>query len=71
MTDNINTHYSLNRAMSQKFGYDSIDEYKEKVQAKFSLLENGILEQNSTKLLLMNVGHPLSSHGIRLTGCRA
>ena len=41
--------------MSQKFGYDNLDEYKKTSQTKFSLLENGVLDQPSAKLLLINV----------------
>ena len=42
--------------MSQKFGYDSVEDFQEKAQARFSLLNNGILDQESAKLLLINVG---------------
>jgi hypothetical protein len=42
--------------MAMKHGYESVEEYKEGVQAKFSLLETGIIQQPSTRLLLINVG---------------
>lgn len=41
--------------MALKHGYDSVEEYKAGAQKKFSLLENGILEKPSTRLLLVNV----------------
>jgi hypothetical protein len=40
--------------MATKHGYKSVDEYKEGVQKKFSLLETGIIEKPSTRLLLIN-----------------
>lgn len=41
--------------MSQKFGYESVEEYQKDSQAKFSLLQSGMLDQPSTRLLLINV----------------
>jgi hypothetical protein len=41
--------------MALKHGYTSVDDYKNGVQKKFSLLELGILEKPSTRLLLINV----------------
>ncbi len=41
--------------MAMKHGYKTVEEYKEGVQKKFSLLENGIIQQPSTRLLLINV----------------
>ncbi|KAL9033590.1 MAG: hypothetical protein Q9214_007440, partial [Letrouitia sp. 1 TL-2023] len=46
--------FPFNRAMSQKFGYESVDEFKKKARDTFSLLENGVLDQASTRLLLIN-----------------
>ncbi|RDL38656.1 uncharacterized protein BP5553_02996 [Venustampulla echinocandica] len=46
--------FLLGPAISLKHGYDSFDEYKEKALKKFSLLENGILQKPSTRLLLIN-----------------
>ncbi|KAK2067340.1 hypothetical protein P8C59_001091 [Phyllachora maydis] len=46
--------FRLTPAMAMKHGYDSVEEYKKGVQTKFSLLENGILEKPSTRLLLIN-----------------
>jgi len=40
--------------MAAKHGYKSADEYKEGVQKKFSLLETGIIDKPSTRLLLIN-----------------
>ena len=42
-------------AMAMKHGYSSADEYKEGAQKKFSLLETGIIQKPSTRLLLINV----------------
>jgi len=44
----------LTPAFATKHGYDSVDEFKQGVQKKFSLLENGIIHQPSTRLLLIN-----------------
>jgi len=41
--------------MAIKHGYKTVEEYKEGVQKKFSLLETGIIQQPSTRLLLINV----------------
>ena len=41
--------------MATKHGYASKEEFVEGAQKKFSLLENGILELQSTRLLLVNV----------------
>lgn len=41
--------------MAMKHGYKSVEEYKAGVQKKFSLLETGIIEKPSTRLLLINV----------------
>lgn len=41
--------------MSLKHGYTNVEAYKNGVQKKFSLLELGILEKPSTRLLLINV----------------
>ena len=38
-----------------KHGFDTVDEYRENAQTKFSLLENGILQKPCTRLLLINV----------------
>ena len=46
---------SLTPALAQKFGYSSVDAFKEGAQRKFSLVENGIVEKPSTRLLLVNV----------------
>ena len=42
-------------AVAQKFGYGSVQELKEKAQSTFSLVETGIVQQPSTRLLLINV----------------
>ena len=45
----------FNRAMSMKFGFESEGEFKGKAKEKFSLVETGIVEQESSRLLLINV----------------
>ncbi len=47
--------FRLAPAMAAKHGYAAVDEYREGVQKKFSLLELGIIQQPSTRLLLINV----------------
>ena len=51
----------LNRAMSMKYGFDSEEVFKEKAKEKFSLVETGIVEQESSRLLLINVRLVISS----------
>lgn len=51
--------HSLCRAMAQKFGYDNVEDFKEHSQKTFSLAETGILEQDSSRLLLVNVSQYL------------
>ncbi|KAK1461022.1 hypothetical protein CMEL01_15319 [Colletotrichum melonis] len=46
--------FLLTPAMAMKHGYKSVEEYKAGVQKKFSLLETGIIEKPSTRLLLIN-----------------
>ncbi|KAL2147393.1 hypothetical protein VTI28DRAFT_9857 [Corynascus sepedonium] len=46
--------FELTPAMAMKHGFKSVDEYKENVQEKFSLLETGIIKNPSTRLLLVN-----------------
>jgi len=46
--------FELTPAMAMKHGFKSVDEYKENVQKKFSLLETGIIQKPSTRLLLVN-----------------
>lgn len=41
--------------MAMKHGYKTVAEYKAGVQKKFSLLETGIIDKPSTRLLLINV----------------
>lgn len=41
--------------MALKHGYKNVDDYKKGVQKKFSLLESGLLDKPSTRLLLINV----------------
>lgn len=47
--------FQLTPAMAMKHGFESAEAYKEGVQKKFSLLETGIIEKPSTRLLLVNV----------------
>jgi len=53
--------------MAMKHGYTSVEEYKTGVQKKFSLLETGIIQKPSTRLLLINVGGLSRVTGILLT----
>ena len=46
---------SLNPALAQKFGFSSIEAFKEEAQRKFSLVEQGVVQKPSTRLLLINV----------------
>lgn len=48
---------SLWPALSTKHGYKSAEEYMESAQKKFSLLETGIMDTPSTRLLLINVSY--------------
>ena len=52
----------FNRAMSMKFGFESEEEFKEKAKGKFSLLETGIVDQESSRLLLINVCFVIRPH---------
>lgn len=40
--------------MAMKHGFESVEAYREGAQKKFSLLETGILDQPSTRLLLVS-----------------
>ena len=44
-------------ALTEKFGYKSEEEFLENAQKDFSLVENGIVEKNSCRLLLVNGTH--------------
>ncbi|KAK3371979.1 Alpha/Beta hydrolase protein [Podospora didyma] len=46
--------FKLTPAMAKKHGFHSVGEYKAGVQKKFSLLEAGIIQKPSTRLLLIN-----------------
>ncbi|KAH8884233.1 alpha/beta-hydrolase [Thozetella sp. PMI_491] len=46
--------FQLTPAMAMKHGYSSVEEYKAGVQQKFSLLETGIIQKPSARLLLIN-----------------
>ena len=46
---------SFAEALAFKFGYPSIEAFKKDGEKRFSLLENGILDLPSTRLLLINV----------------
>lgn len=47
--------FKLSPAFAAKHGFGSVEEYKRGVQEKFSLLTAGILERESSRLLLVNV----------------
>lgn len=49
--------FLLSPAMALKHGYKNVDDYKKGVQKKFSLLESGLLDKPSTRLLLINGTH--------------
>jgi esterase/lipase len=46
--------FALAPAMSMKHGFDSVEEFKKGAQKKFSLLETGIIQKPSSRLLLIN-----------------
>lgn len=46
--------FALTPAMALKYGYDSVEELKEKCQDEFSLVTTGIVNMPSTRLLLVN-----------------
>ena len=51
------TLFRLTPAMAMKHGYDSVEDYKDGVQKKFSLLETGVIQKPSCRLLLINVSN--------------
>ncbi|KPM44163.1 hypothetical protein AK830_g2347 [Neonectria ditissima] len=46
--------FQLSPAFAMKHGFESVKEYKEGVQKRFWLLELGVIQQPSTRLLLLN-----------------
>lgn len=48
---------SLTPALAQKFGYDSVEDFRTKAQKTFSLVETGIVHKKSSRLLLVNGTH--------------
>jgi len=46
--------HSLTQVLAIKFGYSNVEKMKIDSRERFSLLENGILDMPSTKLLLIN-----------------
>ncbi|KAF2686461.1 yellowish-green 1-like protein [Lentithecium fluviatile CBS 122367] len=46
--------FDLTQVLALKFGYEDVEEMKVDSRARFSLLENGILERPSCRLLLIN-----------------
>ena len=45
--------------MHLKHGYTTMKEFRKDAQRRFSLLETGVIQQPSTRLLLINVyNHP-------------
>lgn len=46
--------FLLSPAFAMKHGFKSVEEFREGVQKKFSLLENGIIQRPSCRLLLVN-----------------
>ena len=49
------TGSSLAECLVEKWGYDSVEAMKKDAMKRFSLLDNGVLDKPSTKLLLINV----------------
>ncbi|ORY60653.1 Alpha/Beta hydrolase protein [Pseudomassariella vexata] len=49
--------FQLTPALAMKHGYKSVEEYMDGAQAKFSLLEGGIIQKPSCRLLLINGTH--------------
>lgn len=47
--------------MAEKFGFQSVEDFKKDGQRKFSLLDNGIVKRPSCRLLLLNVSLFLST----------
>lgn len=45
----------LGPAMALKHGYTGVDDFRNNAQKKFSLVETGIIDKPSTRLLLINV----------------
>ena len=43
-------------ALNLKHGYATMEEFRTDAQKRFSLLDNGIIQKPSTRLLLINVG---------------
>jgi hypothetical protein len=43
-------------ALNLKHGYATMEEFRNDAQKRFSLLETGIIQRPSTRLLLINVG---------------
>ncbi|KAJ4298424.1 hypothetical protein N0V88_003454 [Collariella sp. IMI 366227] len=54
MADGHEYPFQFTSAWAMKHGFDSVQEFKAKVQKKFSLLETGIIQKPSTRLLLIN-----------------
>ena len=46
--------FVLTPALAMKFGYKNVDELKARAQKDLSLVENGIVNMKSTRLLLVN-----------------
>ncbi|KAH0562205.1 hypothetical protein GP486_003094 [Trichoglossum hirsutum] len=53
--DHLEYPFDLAGALAYKFGYPDLESFKKDARAKFSLLENGILDMPCTRLLLVNV----------------
>lgn len=52
ITNNV---YRATPALTSKWGYESLDEFKQNSMQDYSLVLDGTLEQNSTQLLMINV----------------
>jgi len=49
--------FSVTKALVKKYGYADVEELKEKAQRTFSLVDNGIVNMKSCRLLLVNGTH--------------
>jgi hypothetical protein len=47
--------------MAEKYGYDNVEDFVQNAQKKFSLIENGIVDQDNCRLLLLNVSSLVQS----------
>ncbi len=51
---------SLAECLAEKFGYENVEELKKDGKSRFSLVDSGILDKPSARLLLANVSFHVS-----------